>query len=128
VFDTWKNDFAQANGWGKGRVAIANQARLAIITCLLVAIQETPVTKRCAGQTRRRARDGRSGPSLATAMPVRKMAPTTETGASDAGRRLTTVAWDYQPVPRGEHAWALTGLPRWGTNGRCRISGLCDRE
>ena len=37
-FDTWKNDFAQAKAWGKGRVAIANQARLAIITSLLVAI------------------------------------------------------------------------------------------
>ena len=37
-FDTWKNDFAQAKAWGKGRVAIANQAQLAIITSLLVAI------------------------------------------------------------------------------------------
>ncbi|MBK8637277.1 MAG: transposase [Chromatiaceae bacterium] len=37
-FDTWKNDFAQAKAWGKGTVAIANQARLAIITHLLVAI------------------------------------------------------------------------------------------
>ena len=37
-FDTWKNDFAQAKAWGKGTVAIANQARLAIITSLLVAI------------------------------------------------------------------------------------------
>ena len=37
-FDTWKNDFAQAQAWGKGTVAIANQARLAIITSLLVAI------------------------------------------------------------------------------------------
>ncbi len=37
-FDTWKNDFAQAKAWGKGTVAIANQARLAIITQLLVAI------------------------------------------------------------------------------------------
>ncbi len=37
-FDTWKNDFAQAKAWGKGSVAIANQARLAIITSLLVAI------------------------------------------------------------------------------------------
>jgi hypothetical protein len=26
-FDTWKNDFAQAKAWGKGTVAIANQAR-----------------------------------------------------------------------------------------------------
>jgi hypothetical protein len=37
-FDTWKNDFAQAKAWGKGTVAIANQARLAIITHLLVTI------------------------------------------------------------------------------------------
>ncbi len=37
-FDTWKNDFAQAKAWGKGTVAIANQARLAIITRLRVAI------------------------------------------------------------------------------------------
>jgi hypothetical protein len=37
-FDTWKNDFAQAKAWGKGTVAIANQARLAIITHLRVAI------------------------------------------------------------------------------------------
>ena len=37
-FDTWKNDFAQAKAWGKGRVAIANQARLAMITSLLVAM------------------------------------------------------------------------------------------
>ena len=37
-FDTWKNDFAQAKAWGKGTVAIANQARLAMITSLLVAM------------------------------------------------------------------------------------------
>ena len=37
-FDTWKNDFAQAKAWGKGTVAIANQARLAIITHLLVTL------------------------------------------------------------------------------------------
>ncbi len=37
-FDTWKNDFAPAQAWGKGTVAIAHQARLAIITPLLVAI------------------------------------------------------------------------------------------
>ncbi|MGB7550817.1 MAG: transposase [Chromatiaceae bacterium] len=37
-FDTWKNDFAQAKAWGKGRVAIAHQAQLAIITSLRVAI------------------------------------------------------------------------------------------
>jgi hypothetical protein len=37
-FDTWKNDFAQAKAWGKGTVAIANQARLAIITSLLMAM------------------------------------------------------------------------------------------
>ncbi|MFZ1537035.1 MAG: hypothetical protein WAT23_06605, partial [Chromatiaceae bacterium] len=37
-FDTWKNDFFQAKIWGKGTVAIANQARLAIITRLLMAI------------------------------------------------------------------------------------------
>ena len=37
-FDTWKNDFAQAKAWGKARVAIANQAHLAIITNLLLAL------------------------------------------------------------------------------------------
>ena len=37
-FDTGKNDFAQAQAWGKGTVAIANQVRLAIITRLLVAM------------------------------------------------------------------------------------------
>jgi hypothetical protein len=37
-FDTWKNDFAQAKAWGKGTAAIANQAHLAIITHLLLAL------------------------------------------------------------------------------------------
>jgi len=37
-FDTWKIDFAQAKAWGKGTVAIANQARLAMITSMLVAM------------------------------------------------------------------------------------------
>ena len=37
-FDTWKNDFSQAKAWGKSRVAIENQARLATITSILVAM------------------------------------------------------------------------------------------
>jgi hypothetical protein len=37
-FDTWKNDFAQAKAWGKRPTAIENQARLAIITSVLVAL------------------------------------------------------------------------------------------
>lgn len=37
-FDTWKNDFAQAKAWGKASAAIANQAHLAIITNLLLAL------------------------------------------------------------------------------------------
>lgn len=37
-FDTWKNDFSQAKAWGISHTAIENQARLAIITSLLVAI------------------------------------------------------------------------------------------
>jgi hypothetical protein len=37
-FDTWKNDFTQAKAWGKSRVAIENQVRLAIITGILIAI------------------------------------------------------------------------------------------
>ena len=37
-FDTWKNDFSLAKAWGKGVVAIENQARLAIVTSLLVAM------------------------------------------------------------------------------------------
>jgi hypothetical protein len=37
-FDTWKNDFAQARAWGVHRVAIENQARLALFTHLLVAL------------------------------------------------------------------------------------------
>ena len=37
-FDTWKNDFTQAKAWGKSPVAIANQARLAIVAGLLIAL------------------------------------------------------------------------------------------
>ena len=37
-FDTWKNDFSLAKAWGASVVAITNQARLAIITSLLVAL------------------------------------------------------------------------------------------
>jgi len=37
-FDTWKNDFSLAKAWGKGVMAIENQARLAIFTSLLVAM------------------------------------------------------------------------------------------
>lgn len=37
-FDTWKNDFSLAKAWGKSVVAIENQARLAIVTSLLVAM------------------------------------------------------------------------------------------
>jgi hypothetical protein len=37
-FDTWKNDFTQAKAWGKSRVAIENQVRLAIVTGILIAI------------------------------------------------------------------------------------------
>jgi hypothetical protein len=37
-FDTWKNDFAQARAWGVHRIAIENQARLALFTHLLVAL------------------------------------------------------------------------------------------
>jgi hypothetical protein len=37
-FDTWKNDFSQAKAWGASPVAIDNQARLAIIASILVAI------------------------------------------------------------------------------------------
>lgn len=37
-FDTWKNMFSQAKAWGKGVVAIENQARLAIVTSVLVAL------------------------------------------------------------------------------------------
>jgi len=37
-FDTWKNDFAQARAWGVNRVAIENQAKLALFTHLLVAL------------------------------------------------------------------------------------------
>lgn len=37
-FDTWKNDFSQAKAWGKSPTAIDNQARLAIITSILIAI------------------------------------------------------------------------------------------
>lgn len=38
-FDTWKNDFAQAKAWGKRTAAIDNQARLAILTNILVAMR-----------------------------------------------------------------------------------------
>ena len=37
-FDTWKNDFAQARAWGVHRIAVENQARLALFTHLLVAL------------------------------------------------------------------------------------------
>jgi len=37
-FDVWKNDFSQAKAWSKFRIGIENQARLAIITSLLVAM------------------------------------------------------------------------------------------
>jgi hypothetical protein len=37
-FDTWKNDFSQGKAWGRNRVAIENQTRLAIITHLLVTL------------------------------------------------------------------------------------------
>jgi hypothetical protein len=37
-FDTWKNDFSQGKAWGRSRVAIENQTRLAIITHLLVTL------------------------------------------------------------------------------------------
>jgi hypothetical protein len=37
-FDTWKNDFSQAKAWGKSPVAIDNQAHLAIVTSILVAM------------------------------------------------------------------------------------------
>jgi hypothetical protein len=37
-FDTWKNDFSQAKAWGAGVVAIENQARLAIVISILVAL------------------------------------------------------------------------------------------
>ena len=37
-FDTWKNDFSLAKAWGAGVVAIENQARLAIVISILVAL------------------------------------------------------------------------------------------
>lgn len=37
-FDTWKNDFSNAKGWGKSITAITNQNLLAVITTLLVQI------------------------------------------------------------------------------------------
>ena len=37
-FDTWKNDFSLAKAWGARVVAIENQARLAIVTSILVAL------------------------------------------------------------------------------------------
>ncbi len=37
-FDTGKNDFSLAKAWGASPVAIANQARLAMVTSLLVAL------------------------------------------------------------------------------------------
>jgi hypothetical protein len=37
-FDTWKNDFSQSKAWGSSHEAIENQARLAIITSLVVAM------------------------------------------------------------------------------------------
>ncbi|MCU7906824.1 MAG: hypothetical protein KZQ76_13470 [Candidatus Thiodiazotropha sp. (ex Epidulcina cf. delphinae)] len=37
-FDTWKNDFSQAKAWGASYAVIENQARLAIITSLAVAM------------------------------------------------------------------------------------------
>ena len=37
-FDTWKNDFSMAKTWGKSINAIENQARMAIITSVLVAM------------------------------------------------------------------------------------------
>jgi hypothetical protein len=37
-FDTWKNDFAQARAWRVHRIAIENQARLALFTPLLVTL------------------------------------------------------------------------------------------
>lgn len=37
-FDTWKNDFAQNKAWGKNRTSIRNQALLAVITSILVAL------------------------------------------------------------------------------------------
>ena len=39
-FDTWKNDYAQGKAWGKEATAIKNQALLAIMTSILVAIFE----------------------------------------------------------------------------------------
>ena len=37
-FDTWKNDLSASKAWGYKRVSIENQALLAIITSLLIAI------------------------------------------------------------------------------------------
>jgi Transposase DDE domain len=37
-FDTWKNDFSQAKAWSKSSTAIENQARLAIVTSILIAL------------------------------------------------------------------------------------------
>lgn len=37
-FDTWKNDFAMAKAWGKALPAIENQAMLAVITSILLAM------------------------------------------------------------------------------------------
>ena len=37
-FDTWKNDFSQAKAWGNSPTAIDSQARLAIITSILIPI------------------------------------------------------------------------------------------
>ena len=37
-FDTWKNDFSRSKAWGKRLTAIDNQARLAIITGILVSL------------------------------------------------------------------------------------------
>jgi hypothetical protein len=37
-FDTWKNDFAHARAWGVHRIAVENQAKLALFTHLLVAL------------------------------------------------------------------------------------------
>ncbi len=58
-FDTGKNDFSLAKAWGASPVAIANQARLAMVTSLLVALfvhrkmgpTALPMRRRCANRT-----------------------------------------------------------------------------
>ena len=65
-FDTWKNDFSQSKAWGKRLTAIDNQARLAIITGILVALmlQQTLGRDDCVDEKALRKQDKRQRAAL----------------------------------------------------------------